>query len=170
MKRTLGNAKLTFEEMYTVLTQIEACLNSRPLSALTNDCDDLDVLSPAHFLIQRPLNISPEPCLLDENINRLSRWQYVQRLTQQFWRQWSNEYLSDLQRNKWKSSSEPLYIGEIVLIRDDNLPPTKWLKGRVVQTFTGADNEVRVAEIKTKTSVMKRAISQICRLPVPNEV
>lgn len=41
----------TFEEISTLLTQIESCLNSRPLRALTDDPDDLDALTPGHLLI-----------------------------------------------------------------------------------------------------------------------
>jgi len=51
LRRVLGEATLTYEEMATLLAQVEACLNSRPLQALTDDPDDLTALTPGHFLI-----------------------------------------------------------------------------------------------------------------------
>ncbi|KMQ82668.1 hypothetical protein RF55_22199, partial [Lasius niger] len=74
LRRVLGETKLTFEEMATFLAEVEACLNSRPLQALTDDPEDLDALTPGHFLIGAPLNAIPEPSLLDVPVNRLSRW------------------------------------------------------------------------------------------------
>ncbi|XP_029054136.2 uncharacterized protein LOC114881492 [Osmia bicornis bicornis] len=86
LKRTIGDALLTFEESITLLAQIEAILNSRPLEVLTDDPDDVSALSPGHFLIGSPLNAVPEPTLLDVAVNRLSRWQFLQQRLQPFWR------------------------------------------------------------------------------------
>ncbi|XP_029055190.1 uncharacterized protein LOC114882466 [Osmia bicornis bicornis] len=79
LKRTIGDALLTFEESITLLAQIEAILNSRLLEPLSDDPDDVSALSPGHFLIGSPLNAVPEPTLLDVSVNRLSRWQFLQQ-------------------------------------------------------------------------------------------
>ncbi|XP_070528256.1 uncharacterized protein [Cardiocondyla obscurior] len=73
IRRVIGEATLTFEEMYTLLTQIEACLNSRPLVPLSNNPEDLEALTPGHFLIGNALNAVPEPCLANVPDNKLSR-------------------------------------------------------------------------------------------------
>lgn len=65
LRRVIGETTFTFEEMATLLAQIEACLNSRPLNALTDDPDDLDALTPGHSLIGGPLSAVPEPSLTD---------------------------------------------------------------------------------------------------------
>lgn len=68
LKRAIGDATLTYEEMSTLLCQIEACLNSRLLVPILDDPTDLQVSTPAHFLIQSESFILPEPDLTDEKI------------------------------------------------------------------------------------------------------
>lgn len=93
LKGIIGEAKLSYEEFYTLLVQIEGILNSRPLTAQSDDPNDFSSITPAHFLIGREITAIPEPSLEDIKINRLSRWQFVQQMKQHFWRRWSREYL-----------------------------------------------------------------------------
>lgn len=100
--RQIGSIALTFEELYTVLNRIEACLNSRPLFPLSSDPSDLNVLTPGHFLVGGSLTCLPDKDVANVPTNRLRRWQLVTQLTQQIWQRWSREYLSQLQgRTKW---------------------------------------------------------------------
>jgi hypothetical protein len=109
LKRRVGNEILTYEEMTTTLCQIEACLNSRPLCQLTDDIEDLNFLTPAHFLIEGPLLLPLEKSLFDCTINRLNRWQLCNRLYQEFWKKWNNEYFHRLQqRTKWTTKHDNL--------------------------------------------------------------
>lgn len=75
MKRVVGSYTLSQLELSTLLCEIEACLNSRPIAPLRDDPNNYDTLIPGHYLIGRPLLSVPEPSLLDVNANRLSRWQ-----------------------------------------------------------------------------------------------
>ena len=98
LRRVVGPQKLTFEEMMTVLSQIEACLNSRPLTCATSHSEDgVDVLTPGHFLIGRPLCSLPSHDFSDENLALLKRWTLCQSLAQHWWQRWSSEYLQQLQ-------------------------------------------------------------------------
>ncbi|GFX16906.1 integrase catalytic domain-containing protein [Trichonephila clavipes] len=97
LKRVVGETKLTYEEFETFLTQIEACLNSRPLTPISNDPNDLSALTPGHFIIGRPLTSIPEPNYIDSNNSYLTRWQQIQKLVQKFWKRWHKEYLTRLQ-------------------------------------------------------------------------
>ena len=109
LRRVMGNTLFTFEELTTSLVQIEACLNSRPLSPLSSDPSDLKPLTPGHFLIGEPLTSLPDNNLTDININHLDRWEMVQRSVQEFWKRWAAEYVSNLQsRVKWKTRQENL--------------------------------------------------------------
>lgn len=166
--RRILDRTLTFEEMSTTLCQIEACLNSRPLCPIDhNDIDNLNVLTPGHFLIgEAPINI-PEPDLSQVNVNRLSRWQHTQRILQNFWHKWKTEYLTRLQqRPKWLTIKEEFKIGEVVLIKEDHLPPGKWALGRIVDKYPGSDNICRVYSLKCCGKLIKRSISRLCKLPI----
>ncbi|GFX37459.1 integrase catalytic domain-containing protein [Trichonephila clavipes] len=79
LKRAVGNLKMTLEEFSTIITQIEGILNSRPITPLSEDIDDLEVLTPGHFLIGRPITSISEFNLLDKTENTLSRWQKINK-------------------------------------------------------------------------------------------
>lgn len=69
LRTVLGNSSFTFEVLHTALTQVEACLNSRPLYALSDDLADLELLTPGHFLTGGPITYLPEADLKNININ-----------------------------------------------------------------------------------------------------
>ncbi|GFV76076.1 integrase catalytic domain-containing protein [Trichonephila clavipes] len=98
LKRAVGNLKMTLEEFLTIITQIEGILNSRPITSLSEDIDDLEVLTPGHFLIGRPITSISEPNLLDKTENTLSRWQKLTKIVQHIWTKWSRDYLNNLQQ------------------------------------------------------------------------
>ncbi|XP_072392194.1 uncharacterized protein [Diabrotica undecimpunctata] len=107
VSRVIGEQVLTYEEFNTLLIQIEAVLNSRPLCPVSNDPNDFSVLTPGHFLTLEPLKIIPDRDYSDVNLNRLSRWQLLQRLHADFWQRWSREYLHTLhQRSKWHKNED----------------------------------------------------------------
>lgn len=166
LKRILGNGSCTYEELLTILCQIESCLNSRPLCPISTNPDDFDILTPGHFLIGRPLLARPQPGVLDININRLNNWQRIYQMTQHFWKNWQAEYLSRLQqRPKWVSPTLNVNKGQLVLLKEDNLPPLQWKLGRIVEMYPGTDGLIRVVSIQTPTSILKRPITKICPLP-----
>ena len=150
----------------TIFTQIEAVLNSRPLTSLSQDPNDFGVLTPGHFLIGRELTALPEPNITHLKTTRLSRWQRLTQLKQHFWQRWSLEYLSEMQqRRKWQKGVTNIIVGQLALIRDDNLPPLKWKLGRISHTHPGADGVVRSVTLKTLTGSYTRATPRICILP-----
>lgn len=165
LKRIMNGTTLTFEELATILARIQSCLNSRPLCALSADSDDLSVLTPGHFLIGNSLLAPPEPAVLNESPTR--QYFKLQRLIQQFWSRWSADWLNHLQsRPKWHSQQSNLKINDLVIIKDDRLPPNQWILGRIIETHPGADNLIRVVTVRTQNGNYKRCVSKICRLPI----
>ncbi|GFT21592.1 integrase catalytic domain-containing protein [Trichonephila clavipes] len=149
------------------MTQIEGILNSCPLTPLSTDKDDLSVLTPAHFLIGRPITSINEPNIIHIETNRLNIYQRLTKIVQSIWKRWSNNYLSNLQQSsKWKFEKDNARVGDLVLIKEDNLAVNKWLMGRLIEVFPGKDNRIRVVTIKTQHGVVKRPISKICILPM----
>ncbi|KAL0841161.1 hypothetical protein ABMA28_014907 [Loxostege sticticalis] len=166
LKRLLDTTHLTYEEMVTCLTQVEAILNSRPLTQLSSDPLDLSPLTPAHFLIGRPLISIPHPQIMDDNITRLDRFKRIEHIRQHFWHRFSLEYVSQLQqKSKWQTGKRELKLGSLVIVKDNTLPPLLWSLGRVVNVYPGSDGIVRVAELKTKRGTIRRAFNNICPLP-----
>ena len=98
LRRVIGLQRLDFEEFSTILTQIEACLNSRPLCATTSHSQDgILVLTPGHFIVGRPLQAYPETVTTDEP-SLCKRWTLCQSIIHHFWKRWSAEYLQHLQK------------------------------------------------------------------------
>lgn len=169
-KRVTGNVNLTIESFFTLTYTIESCLNSRPLMPLTEDCDDVSVLTPGHFLIGEPLNAPPEPDISLIPYNKLNMFEKKQKALQIIWKQWSRDYLNTLQqRNKWKIEKKDLKVGDLALIIEDNLPPLKWLMGRIVNVSTGPDGRVRIVDLKTPQRIIRRSVQRICPLPIPRD-
>lgn len=167
LKRILTDQPLTFEEFSTLLTQIEAILNSRPLCTASDDPNELELLTPGHFLIGQPLVALPQPDYTELPPTRLSRWQLLQQATRHFWKRWSQEYLHQLQqRQKWFTHQPNLTLGDVVLIKDQNLPPLSWKMGRISELFPGADGIVRVVGLCTPHGYLKRPVNKLCPLPV----
>lgn len=124
IKRVVGNLHLTFEELQTLFAQVEAKLNSRPLCPMSTNPNDFLTLSPGHFLIGRALTTVPSPLLEDEDPNKLKRYQQLEQVRQHFWRRWQGEYINELQkRQKWMQDTPQLKVEDLVLIKEDNLPP-----------------------------------------------
>ncbi|XP_068151422.1 uncharacterized protein [Drosophila tropicalis] len=164
LRRVIGTNVLTFEQMHTLLSQIESVVNSRPLCTASDT--EIAYLSPAHFLIGRTYTAVPEDGYLQIPTNRLSYWQHVQAMLQGFWKRWHQEYLTSLQQRPKRTTKLPnIAIGKLVLITDSNAPPSAWLLGRVTQVFTGDDGLVRAVQVLTKSGEVTRLITKIAALP-----
>lgn len=159
---------LTFEEMSTQSAQIEAILNSRPLTSQSSDPNDLLPLTPGHFLIGQPLVTIPSLDLSSIPQNRLTRWNLLRQFSQSFWSRWSSEYLSTLQsRSKWTNHQPNVAINDLVHIQTPLQPPTHWKMGRIVQIHPGSDNIVRVASVRLSDgTILKRPVIKLAVLPV----
>lgn len=167
--KVIRNTTLTYEELTTVLTQIEASLNSRPITPISDDPNDFSALTPGHFLIGNELLAPPSEILTEQTTNSLTKWRLLSKLHQHFWNRWNQEYTTSLQqRSKWNIIQKNCQVGDMVLIKEQNQPPNKWKLGRIEQIHPGDDGNVRVVTVNTPTGQYKRGINKLSLLPIQN--
>ncbi|XP_076646848.1 uncharacterized protein LOC143355683 [Halictus rubicundus] len=141
-------------------TIMNTILNSRPLTPLSSDPNDLSALTPAHFLIGDTLNSMPDYDISNVPSGRLSSWQHVQKMRHHFWQRWSKEYLHELTtRKKWhKHKPEKIEIGSIVTVQDDHLPAMQWTLARNPRDVQRRDDLAeRGKEEKTEPGPARRS-------------
>ena len=165
LRRVISDVKLTFEEFTTILAQVEAVLNSRPLVSMPCDDNGIEPLTPGHFLIDKPLESLPDSPVSYRPISLLRRWHLCQSLVRHFWKRWSTEFLSTLRcYTKWHHPTRNRQIGDIVILQEDNFIPSKWPLGRIVEIHSGRDGLVRVVQVNTSSGTHRRPISKIALL------
>jgi hypothetical protein len=135
------------------------------LCTLTSDPEDLNALTPAHFLIGESSDIILDTESVQTPTDHLNWFQLMQRIRNQFWRKWSSEYLHHLQEHgKWPVTTNNVRVGQTVLLRDDCCPPAKWPLGRIVEVYAGRVGLVRVVTVKTATNTFRRYVARVCIL------
>jgi len=171
LKKTLKLQCLTRVELETTLHEIEACINSRPLTFVSDELEERIPLTPAHFLIGQSSfyesqKIEEETCGSSESLrNRLC----VKKLIlDEFWNMWSKEYLRHLPQLPNKGGHPVLEVGDLVLIKEDNVPRLMWPTGVVQELFPGRDGVVRSCRLKTGPSCVVRPIQRLYSLEVDN--
>ena len=157
---------LTDFQMLTLFSEVENIVNNRPLTYLSEDHEDLEALTPNHFLIGRNFY---NDCLVNDICNKdvcsRKRWRQVQILSDHFWKRWLHEYLPSLTlRSKWRAQKERININDLVLIKEDNIKRGQWPLGRIVELHPGEDGVVRVVTVQTSKGTYKRPAVKILRL------
>ncbi|CAG9137506.1 unnamed protein product [Plutella xylostella] len=157
--KVIGQQLLSYEELVTVLAQIESVLNSRPLTVLSADPAEPAALTPSHFLHTAPLLSLPAAEVHDDNLSLLHRHSLLDKLVQSFWRRWRVEYLHGLQtRQKWNVPSSAIIPGTVVVIIDDNAPPLSWPLAIVDKVHPSRDGVTRVVTVRTARGTYARPV------------
>ena len=148
LRKLITPHDLQFDELYTILTEVEAVLNSRPLVPLNSTNIDDTTLTLGHFLIGRPLKSPPSVEGEKTKISSLRRWALVNRLSQDLWKAWIGRYLQSLHhRSKWTDKNGNVKKDDIVSIKDVVLQYRDWPIARVIETFPCDDGKVRAADV-----------------------
>ena len=172
LKRVVGPLILSFEELTTVACQVEACLNSRPIIAISSHNEDgISTLTAGHFLMMKPPTAYPSDPSPMKEPNLSTKWKMCQAIIQHFWNRWHHEYLQTLQaRTKWNKIQPNLQEGDIVVLKEDKLFTCHWPIAKIIKTYPGSDGLVRVALIKTATSTYKRPVNKLALLHREEEI
>ncbi len=162
---TLRQQTLDDEGLQTLFCETESILNNRPLSTVSPDPHDLEPLTPNHILLLKTQPILPPGKFHKSDLYARRRWKQVQYMADLFWHRWTQEYLQLLQkRQKWTNVRKNFNVGDIVLVVDPTAPRGSWPLGRVLEAKTDASGLTRSVKLKTKTSILERPISKLCRL------
>ena len=159
----LKEQTLTDESLQTLMCEVEAVINSRPLTTVSSDPKDLEPLTPNHLLQLREPSTVPPGEFSQSDIYSRKRWRQVQYLSDVFWRRWIREYLPCLQeRQKWFHQQRNVSVGDIVLVVDEHSPRKSWSLGRVVEVYPDTGGFVRSVKLVTRSSTLVRPISKLC--------
>ena len=187
LKKVIGRAHLSLDELTTMLAEIEAVLNSRPLAYVSAD-DEEEPITPSHLIVGRWILSLPDDLdqeydlddleftLKDDQVAR--RVQHLNQVLNHFWKRWRSEYLSCLRevhalasRKQKNNTNSPVSVGEVVIVRDEQLPCGLWKLGIVQEVLKGRDGLVRAAIIKISSpnrpcSILKRPVQFLYPLEI----
>ena len=162
LRKMIGQAKFNFDELHTSIVEVEAILNSRPLSYIT-PTDMEEPLTPSHLLTGRRIFSLPDYLSLSQELGgedfELSpmqltkRMKYLNNVINHFWKRWRNEYLLELRdshrQNRGESHpSNPIRVGDVISVHDESLPQGLWRIAKVQDVITGRDRKIRGAVVK----------------------
>jgi hypothetical protein len=160
LRRILGRASLEYEELQTILCDIEEVINSRPLTYAADEADDLLPLTPNTFL--RDLSCAAVGDFDETEAQSLSRRsQFRLKLKEDLRKRFRSEYLGLLVHRLKKSGQQTIKVGDVVLIGDDLKKRMEWKLGKVLEVYPGRDGIVRVARLKTSTGELTRAVQRL---------
>lgn len=145
----VGHSKLTHEVLTTLMAEVAAIINARPLVPVSSDPEAPLILTPSTLLTQKIGVSPPPPGDFTKGDMFKHQWKRVQVLADTFWARWRKEYLNTLQsRQKWHSKKPNLKVGDIVLMKDNQARRNEWPMGIILKALPSQDGLVRKVEIK----------------------
>ena len=160
LKKVLGRATLNFEQLRTLMVEIESVINARPITYVYDDTNSISYpLTPSDLIYGRRVTLTPNSAhheIISTHQSLTRRARHHKNLLQQVTKQWRQEYLTGLReqsnaRNKGNAVQE-ISVGDIVLLKNDSTNRIHWKIARVEELIPGADGKVRAAIVKVGTS------------------
>ena len=180
LKKVLRTAVLSEDEIRTIITEIEATLNARPLTYVYSEQME-DILMQSHLIIRRRILNLPDfnkQCQEDSIIDQqmlTHRMKYLSTLLKNYWHIWSNDYLTSLREfhhnRTMRENTAFIKVGDIVVIHEEHVPRNFWRTGKVEQLIVSRDNEIRGAIVKCMTKqgrpvMLNRSVKKLFPLEV----
>jgi len=175
LKKVLGRSLVTLQELYTLIKEIQAILNDRPLTTLNSDINDLQPLTPSHLLFGFHITALPHPSLDTAeydptfgDAHAISRAHQRRTLLYTHFKQrFQKEYLSLLreihshQMKKSHAAENAVQVGDVVLIADNDAPRHQWELGVVEKLLTGSDHLCRAVALRTSKGHTTRSLVKL---------
>ena len=172
LSKALHHRQVTPEELVTILAEVEAILNNRPLTYINDDDREGEILTPAHLLYGRGIILYPffqmeerntAPC----NLNTLVLYHnHISCIIEKFHSLFVNNYLTMSREKHYLSRKPPSRcpkLGEVVILSID-MPKVLWHLVRVVKLIPSADSVVREVEVITKNTIVRRTVDKLIPL------
>lgn len=168
LRKNLGRASLSYEELMTLLCECESLMNNRPLTYLSEEHDELCVLRPSLFLQSLRGN---EVSDLDsiEAISLVKRLRYLQTLREQLRKRFKKEYLGLLKAPNGKNTCR-VKVGDVVLVGSNDKKRIEWPIARVIEIFPGKDNVNRLVRVKTSKGCLLRSVQRLYPLEINTKI
>ena len=195
LKKTIGKLYLTHTQLQTIITEVEAVINSRPLVYVDDDLEN-EIITPNHFLSLNTKNGTTELIRNNEDDDKndpdyqneelttahklLEHWKKDNKRLEQFWKVWKDGYLLNLRERNQLFQKHPRIqakkcpkIGDIVQIKD-SLPRRTWRMGCIVEMIRSSDGEERAARVMMPNrNILQRSIIHLypieCNDEEPNK-
>ena len=182
LRKAIGKNCLTYDELLTLVIEVEAVLNARPLTYVSSE-DVEEPLTPSHLLVGYRIMTLPDPSVPDDpdystaSLNR--RMSHLAKTLGRFWKRWKKEYLLELRefhRTRVQEGGNTYTIekGEVVTVYDEGHPRGLWRLGRIEDLIQGSDGKVRGVYVKViskkgRARVLRRPVQHIYPLEVRSE-
>lgn len=180
LKKILGKAMICQSELQTIVKEIEAVVNNRPLTYSSSDLDELSVLTPNKLVYGYQIDLLPTHDIDEINFDKTYGEKEIlekiafrrAQLITNFQTRFHNEYLASLRERhcrglkKQVANSDSIKVGDVVIVYDKDKPRRNWRLGHVMELLTGPDGFTRAARVKTNSGVSNRAIAHLYPLEI----
>ena len=144
---SLGEQVVRYSELQTIVFEAANMVNGRPIGLKPDESSDLSYLSPNDILLGRSTSKVPDQTF-DTNNYLSRRYRFVQALSEEFWKKWTNMYFPSLCiQTKWHHTKRNLQVGDVVVVAERKLPRNKWRIAKVDEVTPGIDGLVRRVKV-----------------------
>ena len=171
IKKTIGRALLSFEEMRTLLVEIESTLNNRPITYVYDDEEGVSYpLTPSCLIYGRRVTTTPNENqyeIVSTNESLTKRAKHHRKLLNEFAKQWRREYLLSILESARAGSNEVkdvITVGQIVILKNEATKRMIWRLAKVEELIRSSDGVVRSAKIRVLNNETRNSV--ILRRPI----
>ena len=158
--RIVTNDRPMYEDsLLTFITETESVLNSRPLTSVTDDPNDYNVLTPNHVILGRQ---SLPFTLNDDKIVNRTCWRAAEALSNMFWECFMQEYLPMLNiRKKWHCEKRDFIENDLVIMKNEHQNRSLWSVGRIILVNKRIDGKVQSVQVRLPNSTLTRPVNTL---------
>jgi len=162
LKRAIHKKVVQFDDLLVIVSQIEAVVNSRPLSVVNDEFSNEVIITPSHFLVGESLTKLPNySSTVSETEDVIKIYRGRNDQLKEFWRLFKVNYLKNIRQTmKNKKVTEPVKEGDVVLVGNEK-ERREWPLGRVERIFRGIDGKIRTVSVKVNGKSLIRPVQRL---------